>query len=1733
MTKFTVRDIILSCCINLTAFSFAQAQELAAIDDTIRTGPIQTVRKSIIHNDFIPGDTYSWKLVTFPPAAQGTAIVQGDYLIFTPAAGFHDTVRLQYELTGSGTTENASITVIVSEYNNPANIIDRDVECYSYMPADIPFGIQSKYQSSPRASDENWIDAMSSPLVGDLNGDGKPEIVMLGLHKATGTGALDAEGRYINIYNGQDGTRICRFDITSAETNYDRMDLTNSVPYFYHRAPISLALADLDGDGLGEIVMCHTETGRVAALKPVLNGAGKISGLSLMWEGKDNSGDIVSFKAPLSSTTKCVALFGMPHPYIADLNGDGIPEVIVYNKIYNGMTGKLLMAWQNAATAISPRTSSYISAGGLSDQNSSNPLNSAEAGNIRAKAMTGRRTRSGSYTDQPIAVPAIADIDGDGQQEIITGNRIHKFKFNSLSDHTQNTYYTIEGPQSVTVHESPSATVTYNLSDGFTRVADIDGDGKLDIIVETFGNASGDVNIYSKTVVFVWDTVSKSSVKACISFTSYNSYNTGGSIPFIGDINGKIDGYDGSEWTRKLPEICILGGGTYISRAPATDAASHGGRTGISIHPKASGLAGKFNTVPSGGKGHIIGLTWDDSAGSVEEKLKVSWGMEHRDASTVTGITLFDFDNNNAADLCYRDEWTLRVISPARSGKDYVPLNETVSPLSSVMFSADVFSGTGYEYPVIADVNMDGSADIVVTNIGSHSLDRTRGYFEVFEYSGHKWAPCPPVWNQSMYDPTQIREDLKINARPLSILTPFVKNGETIHPYNGSWIQQPIVRNKDSYVPVVRKPDAVLMNMKVSIAGNTATITLTVRNSGSASIGAQTPVTFYDGGTDGKTIADGIAKIGNPQHIGVDIFPDEKVTLTYQLSGNFVNHLIWARIMDDGVSFPAVHYDDCDISNNTFSGIDCPMLKYNVTAMPDTILCGKSGYVTLSAIPDNYTPVSPTYQWHRNDVAIPGANMQTHVATLAGEYKCYIIDNVCRGFSTAKTLTRKTPVPGNGNTGTCTIPLAVNDSVTVNAGDSITFDVRGNDYFGICEKDGLTAFDTIAGSRPKHGILTVNPADSSFRYAPAAGFTGVDSIAYYIKCGADSSAAKVYILVQKPLSLKYKACPGASLPIGFTAIPGNIVNYYWYSAETGGTAISAGNPANTLTIVKDSPGDIGTWWVEPRYGNIVFPRYRIDLETGDCEITDPQGCAKNGTVIWREDYGGNNPASPERSSTPLGTNIVDYTFCDAASGSMIQGENRYAIAKKTLAHTSPSIWHQGYGDHTHPGDLAKGYMFLANAGADAGKLYEYRIDSLCTGIDLYFSAWLSNWCTSEYTGTHDPYLKFELSTPDDIVQAVYYTGKLPRTSSSAGLTWLQYGFSFNPGTPSIIMRIYNSGTGDPGNDFVMDDIEIRLCTPKINTNIINSDTLICRRSSLDIIGTYADDCTFGNNLDYRWEFRHKDSISWKQIAAGSETLNCQAANPADRTIKETLSLTSATEYSEGYYRMTVSAAANTGSHCRAKSDSICVRILSPAKAPDIRIDVCHLPARQINLTAFTDTLEYTTVNWVNANHAGPVILNPHAGTINSAGLTGTFKYRYSLTSKCGTHSAMAYIHPLKNSFSRKIDTIIVCREQETNRYININRISGVELSGGTWSYPVNPDNTLSSNVTTFPASSNYHGAIVFNACKAWKEASNPAYATNYKGDTDAKRFVFRYSAADSCIGNFSRDIVIIVTEKMF
>ena len=92
-------------------------------------------------------------------------------------------------------------------------------------------------------------------------------------------------------------------------------------------------------------------------------------------------------------------------------------------------------------------------------------------------------------------------------------------------------------------------------------------------------------------------------------------------------------------------------------------------------------------------------LNYNTTTGTATQHI---WSFGTNDMSGSTGITAFDFDGNGIREIVYRDQSTLRVINGNRS----TPLNYATEAVAS---------STWGEYPIVADLNNDGQAEIAVT----------------------------------------------------------------------------------------------------------------------------------------------------------------------------------------------------------------------------------------------------------------------------------------------------------------------------------------------------------------------------------------------------------------------------------------------------------------------------------------------------------------------------------------------------------------------------------------------------------------------------------------------------------------------------------------------------------------------------------------------------------------------------------------------------------------------------------------------------------------------------------------------------------------------------------------------------------------------------------------------------------------------------------------------------------
>ncbi len=454
--------------------------------------------------------------------------------------------------------------------------------------------------------------------------------------------------------------------------------------------------------------------------------------------------------------------------------------------------GQLVDRW-SVAGAINP--AAQLAGGDIDGQPGNEIVACGTDGKVHAYHGDGSAfwTTTGAVT---CAMPSIADLDGTGHPDVV-----------------------VEGG----VLDGATGAVKVPLSlAGYSFVlSDIDGDGKLDIVTSSQG-------IHSNGTVFV-DT------------------QTPGNWPAIGDFdrNGVPEivavhyathtvsfwHYDATQtakfsWVRQgvdingaLPQHCPSGSaGSTSGGGPPTVADFNGD--------------GTPDVALAGGIGYCVldGSKVIDSA--VANAATVLWTASTTDCSSAaTGSSIFDFNGDGVAEVLYSDEERLRVYA---------------GTTGNVVWSTCNTTGTLEEYPLVADVDVDGHADIVVVSNAYASgtpeyqcndgTNIAQAGVRVFSDPSSAWVRTRSLWNEHPYHVTNVADDGTLPAQELP-----------------NWTQPGLNNFRQNKQPggEFAAPDAI-----VSIGAACGTpfgLVATVRNIGEAALPAGVVVGFYAGKSPGGT----------------------------------------------------------------------------------------------------------------------------------------------------------------------------------------------------------------------------------------------------------------------------------------------------------------------------------------------------------------------------------------------------------------------------------------------------------------------------------------------------------------------------------------------------------------------------------------------------------------------------------------------------------------------------------------------------------------------------------------------------------------------------------------------------------------------------------------------------------------------------------------------------------------
>ncbi|MCL1943161.1 MAG: VCBS repeat-containing protein [Candidatus Azobacteroides sp.] len=302
----------------------------------------------------------------------------------------------------------------------------------------------------------------------------------------------------------------------------------------------------------------------------------------------------------------------------------------------------------------------------------------------------------------------------------------------------------------------------------------------------------------------------------------------------------------------------------------------------------------------------------------VADRLTLLWTLPTTDVSASTTMSLFDFNQDGISELIYRDETDLRIING--SMKSHVTGNDTI--VYNLASFNRVRSTTLNEYPIVADVNGDGAAEIITT--GHTSATNWSGYLRVFASAGVPWASTRNVWDNFYYNPVYINDDLTVPRHPINPATIFYDEdtGTQNRPFN-NFLQQATMLNEEGrmlyLVPDLRF-SSFRPTLRLNEVLNRLEVTMQIGNDGDAKFTGPLDVKtyVYDGATGTYTLI-------NATLIDTDLEINEYKTLTYYIpdySGivfpPYDRWLIYLNAVNNGSSEPTGYAttEECRFWNN-------------------------------------------------------------------------------------------------------------------------------------------------------------------------------------------------------------------------------------------------------------------------------------------------------------------------------------------------------------------------------------------------------------------------------------------------------------------------------------------------------------------------------------------------------------------------------------------------------------------------------------------------------------------------------------------------------------------------------------------------------------------------------------------------------------------------------------------------
>ena len=607
-------------------------------------------------------------------------------------------------------------------------------------------------------------------------------------------------------------------------------------------------------------------------------------------------------------------------PAIGDLDGNGIPEVISVNNygtldlfVLNGATGATIASADIGFTPENAPIVAEIDGDEIGDiivsQNKGDDLALYNVDFVTGTLT--QRWRERASVNQSIGLPGVADFDEDGDVEIyyrnevmdaLTGNVIIAGDGNWEEDYLHGTIAVDLFPDTFCADcnglELVSGNEVWSINEAAgtrTLIADMDDDIHSDI--------DPLLNYYPKYYPNwddQWSTVSAA------------DYNLDGNIDLImtGALGTVAEKYNGETtifyWD-------VTNGNVITYHDPTNDFVRGPGRVNIGDVDGDGQLNANF--------------VMDQKLYSLDENFNIHWIHPIKEGSSgFTGCSLFDFDGDGAVEVVYRSEESLLIVDGVGNGDNTTSERREIACVSR----------TQEEYPVIADVDGDGSSEICVSCYFNNSTpfspySNTRfSQIRVYESDGEAWMPARGVWNQHGYYNVNINDDLTIptevqdHSVVFSSGTCEYADGTLVpfpsRPLNTFLNQAPILNEEGcvefaspdiDFVGILSATDAACPDAEITVA-------FEITNIGDVDISGNLPVSYYAGDprtSDGVLLDTEVTLL-----VGFDV--GETLTITQTISGVGGDFELFVVINDNGgtpplsVPLPTATIPECETGNN-------------------------------------------------------------------------------------------------------------------------------------------------------------------------------------------------------------------------------------------------------------------------------------------------------------------------------------------------------------------------------------------------------------------------------------------------------------------------------------------------------------------------------------------------------------------------------------------------------------------------------------------------------------------------------------------------------------------------------------------------------------------------------------------------------------------------------------------------